>query len=170
MPSGYTSTVTTESSKPMLGSPSTGGNGSPSGPIFPGAATAAGPQGQAGRTTLVGPRTTASSGTAAPPSAGAAPSGTSPVTTPTSGAPDGAQAQPADSVTLGYIRVEYDGPRTLVMIDELPRGRTPFVGRASPGAHSVRLIGSKARFPIQQVRVAIGDTALASFSELAPAP
>jgi hypothetical protein len=61
--------------------------------------------------------------------------------------------------------VEFDGPAAIVMVDEIPRGRTPFVGRAQPGAHTVRVVGSRASFAIQQVRVFAGDTAVASFSK-----
>jgi hypothetical protein len=82
---------------------------------------------------------------------------------------DGAIA-PTGPSELAFIRVEFDGPAALVMVDEIPRGRTPFIGPVEPGAHSVRLVGSQSPFPIQQIRVSAGDTARASFSTQQPSP
>jgi serine/threonine protein kinase len=125
--------------------------------LFPGAATAAGPPGPGGRAATEEPPMSASAATS-PSGPGSTDAGTAPSSA------DGAIAPTAPS-ELAFVRVEFDGPAAIVMVDELPRGRTPFIGPVEPGAHAVRLVGSKSPFPIQQIRVSAGDTARASFSE-----
>ncbi len=158
-----TSSSTSESGSTATSAPSSGSASGTPGPIFPNAATAAGPQGRQSRVSVGAPTSTGTVNSSPQSAAGALalPGGASSVTLPPF-------AQ--DSAPPGYIRVEYDGLPALVMIDELPRGRTPYIGRAQPGAHAIRLVGSKAEFPVQQVRVTGGDTAIASFSDPRAAP
>jgi len=145
--------------------PLSGNNPASSQSIFPGAATAAGPQTAGGRTTTVD---TISAGTPSEsPLLSSSGGGAEPVTPATATATPRAAA---DSLGTGFIRVEFDGPAALVMVDEIPRGRTPFTGRVQPGVHTIRLVGSRSMFPIQQVRVWAGDTALASFNKQQSSP
>jgi len=133
-----------------------GGDGSASGsePIFPGAATAAGlPPSDDSATTGDTPKSRYSSGDQS----------RSGGTGETSSISEGA-LQPSAPTESGFLRVEFDGPAALVMVDEVPRGRTPFVEQIHSGVHAVRLVGARSSFPLQQVRVFGGDTALASFS------
>jgi hypothetical protein len=133
---------------------STDGSSSSGESLFPGAARAAGTQSSGTPTTVETPEPRSSSGSSSPLSS----SGTAEASSSFNG------TLPSDSPDGGVLRVDFDGDAALVMIDEVPRGRTPFVGRVSPGAHSVRLVGSRSPFPIKQIRVFAGDTAVASFS------
>ena len=136
------------------GTASADGAGSSSQPIFPGAATAAGSQ------NIGGPTTTDET-----PESGSTRGGSVPLSGAgeTSSTSDGT-LQPAGPPESGFLRVEFDGPAALVMVDEIPQGRTPFVERVPSGVHTVRLVGTQSPFPIQQLRVFGGDTAVVSFS------
>jgi serine/threonine protein kinase len=160
---GFSSTSGSSAPAPPSSPPSGTSSSSSGSGIFPGAATAAGPPGAQGRFAPAAP-SSASAPTVSSSSDASAGSVTS--------SRDRSTQAPAltDSATQGYIRVSFDGPPALVMIDEIPRGRTPFVGSFDAGTHNVRLVGSRAEFPITQVRVSTGDTAVASFSPPRSAP
>jgi hypothetical protein len=151
-----------ESPAPASDNSSGGGASSSSQSIFPGAATASGDPGTGGGTaTVESPRTSPS---------GASPSLGGTATEATTRAGALAPEASRDSTAAGILRVEFNGPSALVMVDELPRGLTPYTGRVEPGAHSIRLVGSSADIPIRQIRVFAGDTAFASFSKRATPP
>ena len=139
--------------------PLDGNNPSSSQSIFPGAATAAGSPTPGGRSPSVETPTSANASESPSPTRSVG-EGESSTTASAAG-----ELRASDSSATGFIRVEFDGPAAIVMVDEIPRGRTPFVGRAQPGAHTIRVVGSRSSFAIQQVRVFAGDTAVASFSK-----
>jgi serine/threonine protein kinase len=159
-------------SPPRSGSPNTSSANSSSGSsssgsqsIFPGAATAAG-----GGTS--GPSTSAPSSSAAS-SAAPARSSNSGATSasgtssgaPTSASQAGAPASPTSNDSTGFVRVEVDGASGLVLVDGVPRGRSPFVGRLDAGAHSVSVVSTTGvRAPNRRIVVRPGDTTIASFS------
>lgn len=73
------------------------------------------------------------------------------------------------ATSAGAIRVTLRGGSALVFIDGVSRGRTPFIGRVSPGSHIVSLRGPGSYVPAaRSVSVIAADTVIASFSTVAP--
>jgi serine/threonine protein kinase len=155
------------------GSSATGNSASASGPsasgsqsLFPGAATAAG-GGTAGAPTSAPSAPTLSPSPAVQSSGrGAASTSSGPGSESpraTDPARESAPAQTSDS--SGFVRVELNGASGVVVIDGLPRGRSPFVGRLRAGTHSVSILStSNVQQAKRQIVVDQGDTTVASFT------
>ena len=144
--------------------PSSGASSSQS--IFPGAASDAGGATVRGRTAPAGL-------TAAPSPSSASASQVPAVGRAGASRSDRAVSQAPDSDPLGtgVVRVEFNGVSSIVIIDGVPRGRTPFLGALPAGAHSVRLTGTQSVEPPRlEIHIANGDTTLASFSVNSPPP
>jgi serine/threonine protein kinase len=165
--SGYSSSPSSSPAGTTSGNATNSSNSSSSGSIFPGAATAAG--GGTSGPSSAAPRTSSSSSSPAQSSNSAAGSTSGAAT---GASPSGDQASagtPEDS--SGFVRVELDGASALVIIDRMPRGRTPFFGKLHTGAHSVSVVSTSAVQPdSRQIVVRQSDTTTASFSVAPAAP
>jgi len=158
-PSGSGSSRASSFGNSTNSSSSSGASSSQS--LFPGAATAGG-GGTTGSST--GPVSAAATPSTAPASQGSNSGGgtTAPGTT-----PDVSQPTAIDS--SGFVRIELDGGSAIVLIDGIPRGRTPYVGALHAGSHSVRVLSTSSVQPSnRQILVHPGDTTITGFS-VAPA-
>ena len=162
---------------PSSGSPNTSSANSSSGSgssgsqsIFPGAATAAG-GGTSGPST---PRPSSSPTSSATPERSSNFGTTSSTSSTPTGAPPSANQTRASAPSptndsSGFVRIEVNGASGLVLIDGVPRGRSPFAGKLGAGAHSVSVVSTSAlQAPNRRIVVRPGDTTFASFS-VAPA-
>ena len=164
--SAYASPQSSGSAGPSAGNSSS--SSSSSGSIFPGAATAAG--GASGPSTSAPPTSPTSSAAPARSSTSSTASSSPDAATPSSASQPGAAAAPAAGDSSGFLRVEVDGASGLVIIDGVPRGRSPFVGKLDAGSHAVSIVSSSAvQAPKRRIVVRPGDTTIASFS-VAPTP
>lgn len=82
---------------------------------------------------------------------------------------DGGRENAAAAATMGVLRITADRNRPLVLINGIPRGRTPLVLSLKPGAYRVTLRGG-GRFDPSDLRVQVqaADTAFAEFYAVAP--